>query len=314
MEVVARAKVNLALGVVGRRPDGYHDLVSVFARLDLADRLTIGPPGDGDRLVVAGGPIDYRPAADDLVLRAVELLRRACLPHAPGLTVRLEKYVPLAAGLGGGSADAAAALDLAARAWGFQLTGDVRLALAAQLGSDVPFLAADIEAALVTGRGESVAPLPGPLDPVGILLVTAGAGLATRDVFDAWAAAPPRRAATGGSGSVGADRARDLAARLGAGCTAADLVAAAPDLRDANDLWSASIRLRPDLVELRDVLERRLGRAILLSGSGPTLLALYPSRAAAETAATSLTADPVLGLAVAAIRAATFGRTTREAP
>ena len=305
MEVLARAKVNLALGVVGRRSDGYHDLVSVFARLDLADRLAVEPASDGDGLLVTGGSVDYRPAADDLVLRGISLLRETHAPKAPGLVVRIEKHIPLAAGLGGGSADGAASLDLAARAWGIELTGDERLALAARLGSDVPFLAADVDAALITGRGEHVAPLPGPLDPVGVLLVTAGAGLSTRDVFAAW---------TPGSGIAAADQARNLAVQLAAGCGALGLIAAAAELRDANDLWPASTRLRPDLVGLRDTLEARLGRPVLLSGSGPTLLALYPSRAAAQTDATAFDADPVPGLAAAAIRVATFARTTiREA-
>jgi len=311
IERLARAKVNLALAVIGRRPDGYHDLVSVFARLDLADRLAVEPSGDGDRLVVTGGSIDYTPGADDLVLRAAVLLRQARAPGAPGLAFRLEKDVPLAAGLGGGSADGAAALDLAARAWSIELGADERLALAARLGSDVPFLVADADTALVTGRGERVERLPGPLDPTGVLLVTAGDGLSTRDVFGALAADPDAVGDPGaGTGSVAADRARNLAASLAAGCRAADLVAMARDLRDANDLWPATSRLRPDLADLRLALEARLGRPVLLSGSGPTLLALYPSRVAAETAATALRTDPTPGLDAAAVRAATFERTT----
>lgn len=317
-DALARAKVNLALGVVGRRPDGYHELVSVFARLDLADRLSVEPVADGDRLEVADGPIAYRPADDDLVLRAARLLRQARDPQAPGLTFRLEKHVPLAAGLAGGSADAAAALDLAARAWGIALAEDERLTLAARLGSDVPFLAADVDAALVTGRGEHVAPLPGPLGPVGVLLATVGAGLSTRDVFAAWAAtadavAPASGAAGGPSPGQAADRARELAALLARGSSATDLVLAASRLRDANDLWAASVALRPDLAETRRRLEARLGRPVLLSGSGPTLFALYPSTEAADSAADALRSDPALGLARAVIRVTTFRRTPREA-
>ena len=317
----ARAKVNLALGVVGRRPDGYHDLVSVFVRLDLADRLTVvSTEGDSDdRLVVTGGPIDYRPGPEDLVLRALALLRAARAPAAPGLVVRLEKHVPLAAGLGGGSADAAATLDLAARAWGVNLAPAERRSLAAQLGSDVPFLAADVDAALVTGRGEQVTALPGPRGPAGIVLATVGAGISTRDVFAALAPTM-RSSAAAGAGSAprhaaAADRARDLAARLAAGCTPAALAETAAMLRDANDLWPAAVGLRPDLAEVRDRLEARLGRPVLLSGSGPTLFALYASVAAAEVAATALRADPIAGLDAGAVRAASIGRTTnRERP
>jgi 4-diphosphocytidyl-2-C-methyl-D-erythritol kinase len=240
------------------------------------------------------------------------------VPQAPGLSFRLEKHVPLAAGLAGGSADAAAALDLAARAWGIELSGDERLALAARLGSDVPFMAAAVDAALVTGRGERVARLPGPLGPVGVLLVTVGAGLATHAVFAARAAMPDAPssatgAAAGPRPSQAADRARELAASFTRGATAADLVSAASGLRDANDLWAASVALRPDLAAARDRLEARLGRPVLLSGSGPTLFALYPSTGAADSAADALRTDPGLGLDPAVVRVTTFGRTAREA-
>ncbi|HEY8199270.1 MAG TPA: hypothetical protein VIF44_05825 [Candidatus Limnocylindrales bacterium] len=309
----ARAKVNLALAVIGRRADGYHDLVSVFARLDLADELTVEATTGPDRIEMADGSIAYRPAADDLVLQAATLLRTAHASGASGLIFRLIKHVPLAAGLGGGSADAAAALDLAARAWGLALTDDERLALAARLGSDVPFFAVDVDAALVTGRGEQVEPLPGPLDPVGVLLVTSGPGLVTRAVFGAWTAldASAGRAAHDAHAALAA---RDLAARLAAGCSASDVIDMATRLRDANDLWPAAVRLRPDLGDLRLALEAQLDRPLLLSGSGPTFVALYPSRAAADAAATVLRSDPASAVPEAAIRTATFERTiTREA-
>ncbi len=215
----AHAKVNLALAVIGRRADGFHDLVSVFARLDLADELTVESTTGPDRIETADGSIAHRPAADDLVLQAASLLRTARAPGASGLTFRLTKHVPLAAGLGGGSADAAAALDLAARAWGLALTDDERQDLAARLGSDVPFFAADVDAALVTGRGEHLEPLPGPLDPVGVLLLTSGTGLVTRAVFESWMAldASAGRAAHDADAALAA---RELAAALAAGCPA----------------------------------------------------------------------------------------------
>ncbi|MET1231589.1 MAG: 4-(cytidine 5'-diphospho)-2-C-methyl-D-erythritol kinase [Candidatus Limnocylindrales bacterium] len=317
IERLARAKVNLALAVVGRRADGYHELVSVFARLDLADRLSVEPAGDGDSLVV-GGPIEYRPGVRDLVLRAAALVRASHAPDAAGLAFHLEKHIPMAAGLGGGSADGAAALDLTTRAWDVALTPDERLDLATRLGSDVPFMAADVDAALIRGRGEYIEPLPGPLDPVGILMVTSGAGLSTRDVFAAWdglEAGHPTRRSAAGSGPETAERARALAAGLAVGWSAADVVSMATELRDANDLWPAASRLRPGLADLRSALEVHLGRPLVLSGSGPTLLALYPSGAAAETAATALTAVRISGLAAPAIRVATFARTApREAP
>src|SRR5215212_7212280 len=124
---VAPAKLNLTLAVVGRRDDGYHALHSVMAPLALADRLSLAPdpsPDARDRLRVEG--FDPGPAVDNLVLRALDSTRRALRPHLPAsppaLAVRLDKRIPVAAGLAGGSSDAAAAIDGALEAWA---AGDV---------------------------------------------------------------------------------------------------------------------------------------------------------------------------------------------
>ena len=287
--VRARAKVNLGLAVVGRRRDGFHALESVFLRLALADTLSGGPvagavPADDpalDRLAVEGTP--ECPVADNLVVQATRVLRLAAGRPLPPLALRIVKRIPLASGLGGGSSDSAAALALAADAWGLDLTPAQRLALAAELGSDVPFFAADVPAAFVEGRGETVRALPAPGGRPGLLLVTARPGLVTRDVFAAFAAGPP-------AGDGAREATRELAARLGAGLSAGELAVAAADLASANDLWPAVARLRPDLAALRADLEAWLGRPVLLSGSGPTLVALYASGAEAEAAAAELRA------------------------
>ncbi len=305
-----QAKVNLALGIVGRRPDGFHELVSVFVRLDLADRLTVrslGLPATqdpaADRLNVARARGLTRDP-DNLVLRAARLLRAwAARPLEP-LAFDLEKRIPVAAGLGGGSADAAAALALAAQAWGLALTAGERGHLAARLGSDVPFFASGSEAALVRGRGEEVEPLPAPAGAPGFLLVTSSEGLATADVFGALA--------TGG-GPPGPDApatrvALALAEALRAGLDGRGLASWAQRLRDANDLWPPAATLRPVLGGLRRALEERLGRPLLLSGSGPTLLALYPSLDEAHRAASGIATRPVAGHEAARVRAVGLGR------
>ena len=161
---LAPAKVNLTLAVLGTRPDGFHDLHSVMVPLDLADRLSLSvlPPGVGDSLHVDG--FDPGPAEDNLVLRAIAVARRHAraasgLAEAPPpLAARLEKGIPIAAGLAGGSSDAAAAAEAALEAWGVDPGADGRAAIAAELGSDVPFFLAG-GPALVEGRGERVTPL-----------------------------------------------------------------------------------------------------------------------------------------------------------
>jgi len=288
----ARAKVNLTLAVSGRRADGYHELDSVFLRIRLADQLSVeiapdARPSDdpeADRLTVRGDEAARCPPATNLVLRASRLLRSHALRPLPPLAWTLHKRIPVAAGLGGGSSDAALALELAVTAWGQGLTHGERLALAAELGSDVPFFAADVPAARVSGRGERVAPLPAPAGDPGLLLAVPPGGLATRDVF---AAFDEREAGSGGAHEATAD----LAARLVEGADGALLAAAAARLRDANDLLPAALAVRPELVEVRAALERRLGVPFLLSGSGPTLLALYPSGEEAAAALERLAGD-----------------------
>jgi 4-diphosphocytidyl-2-C-methyl-D-erythritol kinase len=293
MERRAPAKVNLALAVGGRRADGFHELVSVFVRLELADLLAVevsATPGGIDRLSVSGVPGEAVFGLD-LVLRAAALLREHAGRPLPALHFSLHKAIPIAAGLGGGSSDAAAALELAAAAWEISLSDVERLDLAARLGSDVPFFAAGVAAALVEGRGERLRSLQPPGGDAAVLLVTSAAGLATADVFrslDA-AAEPGSRGAAGarpvGSAADGAaSTAHELAVALEAGLDADAFAGWAGRLRDANDLWPAAVRLRPELAALRATIESRLGRPFLLSGSGPTLVALYPSLGAAEAA------------------------------
>lgn len=274
---LAPAKLNLTLAVVGRRPDGFHELHSVMVRLGLADRLSLAPAaGPVDTLHVTG--FDTGRPEDDLVLRGVAGAREAVgagwsgsSGPPPPLAARLDKRIPVAAGLAGGSSDAAAALDGALEAWGARLTIHERLRVAVRLGSDVPFFLAD-GTALVEGRGETVTPLRGILgDPPGVLLVTPRLALRTPDVFAAFDAG-----ARGGAGAVRTSSVH-LAEELRSGLTAQALVDRAGILAVANDLVTAAAALEPGLVALRRGLSRRLGRPVGQSGSGPTLWVLYPS-------------------------------------
>jgi 4-diphosphocytidyl-2-C-methyl-D-erythritol kinase len=284
---LAPAKLNLTLAVVGRRDDGFHDLHSVFVPLALHDVLTLAPAGSAarDSLHVSG--LDPGELEDNLVLRAIGAARDAVgegpgKPPTPSLAARLEKRIPVAAGLGGGSSDAAAAFAAALEAWG---AGDLVDAerwrtAAAGLGSDVPFFVTG-GPALVEGRGERVTPLTGVHGHPGILLVTPQVALRTPDVF---AVFDGSRSGAAGDGAVRMTSAH-LAQELGNGLSATDLLARAGVLASANDLLPAAALVAPGLVSVRRALTRLLGRPIGLSGSGPTLWTLYPSLREAETAA-----------------------------
>ena len=292
---LAPAKLNLTLAVVGRRPDGYHSLHSVMVPLAVADRLSFAldpSPAGRDTLRTEG--FDAGPPEDNLVLRAIEGARRAVRGHlpapAPAVAVRLDKRIPVAAGLAGGSSDAAAAIDGALEAWGAAdaLGRDERLGLAASVGSDVPFFVAG-GPALVEGRGERVTPLHGlrlgrAETPPGILLVTPAVAAHTADVFAAWAAGAMGEPATVRRTS------EHFASEFGAGLSGRQLLERAGVLAAANDLLPAAAAVVDGLVPCRRALTRLLGRPIGMSGSGPTLWALYPSLDDADQAAASVRA------------------------
>jgi 4-diphosphocytidyl-2-C-methyl-D-erythritol kinase len=272
--------------VTGRREDGYHTLDSVFLRLALHDHLEARPAADPrgpDVLLVSGDP--SVPVGGNSVLRAVAALRRSTGRPLPALRIHLDKHIPAAAGLGGGSSDAAASLRLAMEVWGLAAVPPSST-LVAGLGADVPFFTSGHAAARANGIGELLEPLPPPAPAAGVLLVTPRERLATAAVFAALERDP------GARDRVGLDRRHAtidaLADRLRAGLGGRDLAALAPRLRDANALWGPATRLLPRLAALRDTLEDRIGQAVLLTGSGPTLVALYPLPEAAGESAASL--------------------------
>ena len=297
---LAPAKVNLTLAVLGTRPDGYHALHSVMVPIDLTDRLSVSvaPTGDADSLYVTG--FDPGPIADNLVLRAIAAAREAARPAwghpepPPPLSARLDKRIPIAAGLAGGSSDAAAAADAALEAWGVTLDDEARHRLFARLGSDVPiFLVGG--PALVEGRGEQLTPLGWLRDAApshdrpGLLVVTPAAGISTPAAFRAWD--DGARVAGGAARLASAHLAEELRKGLRVG----DLLTRASVLAAANDLAPTAAVVEPALVPFKRALLRLLGRPVGISGSGPSHWALYPSHVEAAAAAETLRAAAMTG-------------------
>jgi 4-diphosphocytidyl-2-C-methyl-D-erythritol kinase len=283
--LVARppAKLNLTLAVDRRGPDGYHSLNSVFLRLGLADRLaaSLDPTAAADTLTVDGPP--ETPVEGNIVLEAAAQIRRLVAQPLPALRIHLVKHVPTAAGLGGGSSDAAAMIGLAEECWGVRLSPEERLRLAGRLGSDVPFFAIDSPAALIEGRGEVVTPLPAVAGGAGLLIATSPMVMRTGAVF-----ARHDELAGNGPGSTARSLTRELALAFEAGLDGAALAQWTDRLRDANDLWAAACSLGPAIGRLRDVLEAASRRPWLLSGSGSALFAIYASTAEAAAMGRSL--------------------------
>lgn len=267
---LARAKVNLWLNVVGRRADGFHLLDSLIAFTDLADEIEVSP-AQTLSLEIAGPAASSLEGddADNLVLKAARLLAgRAGV--APRAALRLTKRIPVAAGLGGGSADAAATLLALIDLWRVAMPEEELFDLAATLGADVPMCLAG-RPALATGIGERLAPAP-QLPACAILLVNPGVALSTPAVFAA--------------------RTGDFSATIPLGDGWPSLGAFADDLaRRGNDLTKAAVSLRPEVADVLAHLRRSDGVAhVAMSGSGATCFGLYESLEAAERAASLLPA------------------------
>jgi 4-diphosphocytidyl-2-C-methyl-D-erythritol kinase len=274
-----RAKVNLTLRVVGRRVDGYHDLESVVAFADCADRLTLSP---GQELALAtSGPMAGAcgEPADNLVLKAASLLAE----RVEGLKLgafALEKVLPVAAGIGGGSADAAAALRLLARLNGLALD-DARLAEVALLtGADVPVCLAS-RACDMTGVGEGLLPLDMPKLPC--VLINPNVPVATRDVFAALGL-------RSGELLVGVTDVIESPSWPCGDATISDWIDALSAV--GNDLEPPASRIQPVINAVLQALGNAEGATIArMSGSGATCFALFATVADAQAAAKKISAD-----------------------
>ena len=261
---LAYAKLNLVLHVGAPRDDGVHPICSLMASIDLADELTATPRESGEDKVDAPGV-----AGENLAARALAEFRSRAGGELPPLDLRIDKRIPVAAGLGGGSADAAAALRIANELSGAPLGAEELLRLAADLGSDVPSQL-DPRHALVQGVGERVEPLE--LPKLSAVLVPDPEGLSTGTVYAEFDRLGGPRA------SLDPQPLRELGA-AGPAELAAGL---------ENDLQQAALSLRPDLSGKLDSLRSAGALGAAVSGSGPTCFGLFTDREAAEEAAASI--------------------------
>lgn len=272
---IARAKVNLTLRVLGRRPDGYHDLDSIVAFADCADRLTL-EPGDLGLAMTGPGSAACGDIDDNLVIRAARLLAERVPDLRLGLFT-LDKHLPVAAGIGGGSADAAAALRLLAKANDIAFD-DARLFEAARLaGADVPVCIAS-HACVMGGVGENLTMLD--LPPLSCVMVNPRVAVATKDVF----AALGLRA---GQLRVGVGEILEAVTLPKSGATAQEWLVQISG--GVNDLEAPALRVQPVIGEVLTALRKTDGVQLArMSGSGATCFALYDDAGAADAAAQAI--------------------------
>ncbi|PRQ12466.1 4-(cytidine 5'-diphospho)-2-C-methyl-D-erythritol kinase [Corynebacterium sp. 13CS0277] len=278
---IARSKVNLHLGVGDARPDGYHELVTVFQSLSLHDQVTITPTPEADGPVSAlsvQGPSSHVIPVDgsNLAWQAVEVFAGAAGVPVPPVAVHITKGIPVAGGMAGGSADAAAVLRSMNTLCGAPLTRAQLLDLAAQLGSDVPFCLLEGHA-LARGRGELLQPLP-TRPRLHFALAFHRRGLSTPKVF---AQLDDMRAA----GTAPAAGPPDALLAAGSPEEVAPLI--------ANDLQAPALALAPHLAATLAVGEEAGALRGFVSGSGPTCAFLCADEAAARRVAHRLHLEKV---------------------
>ncbi|AGK99732.1 4-(cytidine 5'-diphospho)-2-C-methyl-D-erythritol kinase [Desulfoscipio gibsoniae] len=263
MLVKAYAKINLLLDVLGTRPDGYHELVTVMQTLELHDTVVITKAREIE-LIVEGA--DLPCGRDNLAFRAADLLRRQ-VGYAGGASIKLIKRIPLAAGLAGGSADAAAVLCGLNSLWGLGMRMGKLLDLGAVIGSDVPFCLQG-GTALVRGRGERVDPLPG-LPSLGVVLAKPCFGVSTAEVYHRYddIENPLHPDSQGMLQSVRGGDVSGLVACLG------------------NALEQVTSSMHPEIEHIKSILAATGALGVLMSGSGPTVFGLFDNETAARQAA-----------------------------
>ncbi|NLM46942.1 MAG: 4-(cytidine 5'-diphospho)-2-C-methyl-D-erythritol kinase [Firmicutes bacterium] len=262
----AYAKINLVLAVTAKRPDGYHEVQTVYQNLALHDTLQLTTLAE-DRIILSCDDPSLPAGPDNLVWLAAERLKRF-YRISRGVHIKLRKRIPVAAGLAGGSSDAAAVLRGLVRLWHLPWEKEALVQLAAGLGSDVPFCLLG-GTALGAGRGEKITALA-PCPHFYVVLANPGFQVRTAEIY---------RSLTGTDLEPGCDLTPMLRALA---CGDRDAIMA----NLSNTLEAAAFRLNPAIRDLKDKLARKAPS--LMCGSGPTVFALFTGREEAERTALSL--------------------------
>jgi 4-diphosphocytidyl-2-C-methyl-D-erythritol kinase len=272
----ARAKVNLTLHVLGRRADGFHDLDSLVAFAECADGLTFTHAPDFSLSVTGPRAANCGDLSDNLVTKAARLLAER-VPQLKSGRFVLDKHLPAAAGIGGGSADAAATLRLLAAANGLAVD-DPRLVAAAQAaGADVPVCLLS-SGCMMRGAGERVTPTPLPRLPC--VLINPGVPVPTKDIFAAIGLKP------GDTFAPPVGKSNDVVWPSSSTAQSDWLVAIA---RGRNDLEQVAVKIQPIIAEVLSLLREAQGCTLArMSGSGATCVGLFDSDKSAASAAAAL--------------------------
>ncbi|MTI82107.1 MAG: 4-(cytidine 5'-diphospho)-2-C-methyl-D-erythritol kinase [Firmicutes bacterium] len=252
LELTAQAKINLTLKIVGKRTDGYHELETVMQAINLSDSLIFYHRDQGFELTVEG----FAPTGEDnLVCRAARLIKEYTGVNK-GCLIHLKKCIPMAAGLAGGSANAAATLQGLNKLWDLKLTDQELLNIGERLGADVPFCIMG-GTALAKGKGEELTPLSS-VPEMGVILIKPNFGVSTAEVFKRFADVKTKKRPDTAAmiSAVGSQNVVEIAQNLG------------------NDLEYVTLEMHPELKKIKQQLKDAGALGVLMSGSGPTIFGI----------------------------------------
>ena len=268
----APAKVNLSLRIIGRRQDGYHDLDTVMQKLDLFDLITLTVT-DESGIILRCPDSDLPEDQSNIIFRAAEAFFAVCESAKMGVDITLEKNIPVAAGLGGGSSDAGTVLVGLNRLFGAGFSIDELIALARPLGADVPFFVTGFGAVRAEGIGDLMNMVPS-LEDCTFVLVNPGFPVSTRWVYEKYALTMT-----------------DKDSKL---CDSQKNKGHVSLYAGSNDLEQVTLSLYPEIERLKQILLVLGASSVLMSGSGPTVFGIFPNEDGRESA--------LVGQAVHALR------------
>jgi 4-diphosphocytidyl-2-C-methyl-D-erythritol kinase len=272
LTVPAFAKINLGLRVLGRRPDGYHEISTVFQTISLHDTLTFEAAPSGRFELICTDP-EIPADETNLVMRAASALRER-FGVASGARVWLEKVIPAGGGLGGGSSDAAVALAALATLWGVETDARELAEIGARLGADVPFFLTG-GTALGTGTGTDILPLS-DAPKMHLCVVTPGVRVSTAEAYGALGAPALTK--------------EEVLVNLSVSRTEADFPDSLCDVT-SNDFEAVVVRLHPEIGRAREALAGAGAGRVMLSGSGSSVFGVFESKGEAALAGAALGAE-----------------------
>lgn len=293
LQVLSHAKINLALQILGKKPDGYHNLRTIFHKITLADNITLSSIPD-NRIEISSTDASLPVDEGNLAYQAAMLLKRT-FHIRKGVKIAIQKNIPVSAGLGGGSSNAAAVLHGLNKLWSLNITTNKLISLGKPLGSDVPFFVSNNDACFGIDKGENIFPLTVEAGNHFIILANSGLALSTQDIYQQFSITQSSEFFSGDKRDKAGNflfYLEEMYMQQGYSCP----IIALEEIPLFNDLESVSLREHPELKTIKQNMKAIGTKRVLMSGSGPTIFGIFNSKQEAEEGYMTLKKETDLSL------------------